>query len=124
MALNQNTSYMDEIAPSSKNVFKLSVSEGKLYANNKVALINIIPSYTEMNTMFIFASHRADNNAARDYSRMKLYGLDVIDESDGLYVRQFVPCSSPSGEIGLYDLAGKKFYGNLGSGTFTAGPAV
>lgn len=38
--------------------------------------------------------------------------------------RDFVPCKNPSGEVGLYDLAGERFYGNTGTGTFTAGPAV
>lgn len=39
-------------------------------------------------------------------------------------VRDFVPCINPSGTVGLYDLVDSKFYGNSGTGTFTAGPAV
>lgn len=38
--------------------------------------------------------------------------------------RDFVPCTNPSGVVGLYDLVGAKFYANDGTGTFTAGPAV
>lgn len=36
----------------------------------------------------------------------------------------FVPCISPSGAVGLYDLMSDEFYGNAGSGAFTAGPSV
>ena len=39
-------------------------------------------------------------------------------DNDNL-VRDFVPCINASGEVGLYDLVGKKFYGNAGTGTFT-----
>ncbi len=35
-----------------------------------------------------------------------------------------VPCIDPSGAVGFYDLVSKKFIGNTGSGTVTAGPAV
>ena len=39
-------------------------------------------------------------------------------------VRDFIPCKSPSGEIGFYDIVTAEFYGNAGSGVFTAGPEV
>lgn len=35
-----------------------------------------------------------------------------------------VPCIDPSGAVGFYDLVSKKFIGNSGTGTPTAGPAV
>ena len=34
-------------------------------------------------------------------------------------VRDFVPCINASGEIGLFDLVNRQFYGNAGTGTFT-----
>lgn len=39
-------------------------------------------------------------------------------------VRNFVPCKHPSGAVGLYDLVNHNFYGNSGSGSFTAGAYV
>lgn len=45
----------------------------------------------------------------------KIYKSDVL-------VRDFVPCINTSGEVGLYDLVDKQFYGNAGTGTFSAGP--
>ena len=36
-------------------------------------------------------------------------------------IRDFLPCKNASGAVGLYDLVGKQFYGNAGTGTFTAG---
>lgn len=36
----------------------------------------------------------------------------------------FVPCTDPSGTLGVYDLVRKAFYSNSGTGTLTPGPAV
>lgn len=51
-----------------------------------------------------------------------LYSLDIYDS--GEQVRNYVPCRSLSGAIGLYDTVDNKFYGNAGTGEFTPGPAV
>ena len=47
----------------------------------------------------------------------KLYSCQIYD--NGTLVRDFVPCINASGEVGLYDLVGKQFYGNAGTGVFT-----
>lgn len=49
---------------------------------------------------------------------MRLYSFRIF-EGDVL-VRDFVPCISPRGEVGLYDRVGQVFYGNAGSGRFLA----
>ena len=53
---------------------------------------------------------------------MQLYGCQVYD--DGVLVRDFIPCESQDGEVGLYDAANGMFYGNAGTGTFAAGPEL
>ena len=53
----------------------------------------------------------------------KLYSAQIKHRGSTL-TRDFVPCINPSGVVGLYDLVGAKFYGNAGTGTLTAGPAV
>ena len=47
----------------------------------------------------------------------------TIWESD-TRVRDFIPCKNPSGTVGMYDLVGGEFYGNSGTGAFTAGAEV
>lgn len=36
----------------------------------------------------------------------------------GALVRDYVPCIKDDGDVGLYDLVGKQFYGNAGTGVF------
>lgn len=52
----------------------------------------------------------------------KLYSCKIYD--NGTLVRDFIPCKNEVGEVGLYDLVNDKFYGNSGSGSFTAGANV
>lgn len=66
--------------------------------------------------IFRFYSGDGDNEA---YGELKMYACKVYD--NGNLVRDFVPCKNASGAVGLYDLVGKQFYGNAGTGTFTAG---
>ena len=52
----------------------------------------------------------------------KLYSCQIYD--NGTLIRDFQPCINASGAVGLYDLTGKQFYGNSGTGVFYAGPPV
>lgn len=54
---------------------------------------------------------------------MKLYYMKMYDYTNVL-VRDYIPCKNPSGAVGLYDLVGGQFYGNTGTGSFTAGAEV
>ena len=47
----------------------------------------------------------------------KWYSCKIYD--NGNLVRDYIPCINASGEVGLYDLVGKQFYGNAGTGVFT-----
>lgn len=66
----------------------------------------------------------ANNDAGnvRGFLTAKLYSCQIYD--NGTLIRDFVPCTNVSGTAGLYDIVNSKFYGNSGSGSFTAGPVV
>ena len=70
--------------------------------------------------LYIFAVNTA--GSAILPASMQLYSCAIYD--NGTLIRDFVPCKNSSGTVGLYDLAGAKFYANAGNGTFTAGPEV
>lgn len=61
-------------------------------------------------------------NTSSNYLTAKLYSCQI--KVKGEPFRDFVPCINPSGAVGLYDLVEGKFYGNSGTGTLTAGPAI
>lgn len=51
-----------------------------------------------------------------------LFTLKVSSKTETIV--DYVPCIDASGNVGVYDLVGKQFYGSAGTGTFTAGPVI
>lgn len=71
-------------------------------------------------TIFLFA---CNNRGTVNYQiSAKVYSCQIYD-NDTL-VRDYIPCQNDSGAIGLWDAVNEVFYGNAGTGTFTAGPVV
>lgn len=88
-----------------KNVISI---DGNAYSHTAVTFQSTRPLY-------LFANNEAGTfNMGCDE---KIYSCQIYD--NGTLVRDYVPCINASGEVGLYDLVGKKFYGNAGTGTFT-----
>ena len=58
------------------------------------------------------------------FSNMRLYSCKMYQDGSNVS-RDFIPCRRDSdGTVGLYDTVGGQFYGNSGTGSFTAGPEV
>lgn len=55
-------------------------------------------------------------------NKSRIVNCDIY--TGGTLTRQFIPCKNPAGTVGLYDLVGGEFYGNSGTGSFTAGAEV
>ena len=65
---------------------------------------------------------RNTNGTVNAFTSAKLFSCQIYD--DGVMIRDFIPCTNPSGAVGVYDLVNAQFYGNAGSGAFAAGPEV
>lgn len=74
--------------------------------------------------LFAFRSQMGGTPMADGFASMRLYGCKIYDTDGVTLVRDFVPVRNSSNEIGLYDVINGEFYGNSGSGSFTAGPAA
>lgn len=79
-----------------------------------------VATFTMGTNMMLFANNRS--GTISEYTQMDLYSLRVYDSET--LVRDFVPCENSSNEVGLYDLVSGQFYGNAGTGSFTAGDVV
>ena len=81
---------------------------------------NYINGLNHTYPIFIFSNNISA--VARQFASIKLFSFVLYDS--GNLVRDFLPCSNPSGAVGLYDLANGAFYANAGAGVFTAGPEI
>lgn len=85
--------------------------------NEKSASMPSNGVYSSMPEIKLMSSGTAAYSLNGKFYSCKMY---LNDDS----IRDFVPCIDPSGAVGLYDLVDGKFYGNSGTGTLEAGPAV
>lgn len=60
---------------------------------------------------------------ASGLSKLKIYGLKIYENET--LIKNFIPCYRKSdNSVGIYDIVGKKFYGNSGTGEFVKGEEV
>ena len=73
-------------------------------------------------TLPLYLLAQKASSGATNYAKAKLFRCQIFNGD--AFARDFVPCKDPAGAVGLYDLVDGKFYGNAGTGSFTAGPVV
>lgn len=88
--------------------------------NGTVTLSGTYGAFAASATALLFAMRSTPSGLS--YGSHKLF-LSVI-RADSANARIFIPCTNANGTAGLYDLVGQEFYGNAGTGSFTAGEAV
>lgn len=77
-------------------------------------------TFSVPHNLALFANNRA--GGIQEKTTMALYYCRIYDGNT--IIRDYIPCKNAGGVVGLYDLIGQKFYGNAGTGSFTAGPVV
>ena len=117
MVLNSNILVANTTVPSvSLNVFckfEYTSTYAKINDGASVTLQNLTYTDGYNNTLF-YASTKYGKHKVKSY---KLYNGSTL-------VRDLVPCKNPSGTVGMYDVVNGVFYGNAGTGTFTAGAEI
>ena len=104
-----------------RHLYDLNVPGKTYYVDSIVSISDItfaIPSASR--NFFISAYSTADIGTMLHAEKIYRYAFF----SNSQLIRDFIPCKTPSGEVGLYDTVGQQFYGNAGTGAFTAGPEV
>lgn len=79
---------------------------------------HVYASFTCPGNLTLLASN--NNGTVQWNASARLYGCQIYD--NGKLARNYEACIDPSGTVGLYDHVHGAFYGNAGTGTFTAGP--
>lgn len=110
------TSLSMAVAPDERHILDVDIRSAVVKMDSESKQISRGTTTVSVFRPGIFADKTSDSVKA------KMFGCQIY-EGDAM-VRDFVPCLDPSGAVGLYDLVGGNFYGNVGAGTFTAGPAV
>ena len=95
---------------------------GSLYSDGVLKLSGTSSDFQTLRPVYIFAVNFGGNVDGRVSPGLALASLKYIENN--VAAHDFIPCQKPDGTIGLWDDVNSVFYGNAGTGTFTAGPAV
>lgn len=87
---------------------------------NGVSVTHTTSTFQSTRTLSLLC--KRDSETADSFLNAKLYSCKIYD--NGVLIRNFVPCINSSGTVGMYDTVNHAFYGNAGSGVFTAGQLV
>lgn len=104
--------------PSDENWHVADQNKNNLYIDGELAATRDYVEFTTPKAMAIGAIRAGSVY----YGEGRYRDCQVYD--NGVLVRDFMPCKDPDGNIGMYDTLNAKFYGNAGTGTFTAGDEV
>ena len=69
------------------------------------------------NNLYLFCTN--DAGTAKYFAKLKLYSCQIYD--NGTLIRDYIPCQTTSGVVGLWDNVNSKFYQNAKTGSFIAG---
>lgn len=97
----------------------LSVSNALVVNGTSIKTVSAV-TFTSAYALFLFANN--NSGVIQLPGSMRLYECQIYDND--ILVRFFTPCKNASGKVGLYDTVGAAFYGNAGTGAFTAGPEI
>lgn len=106
--------------PGGRCTFVLDTAK-KTYSVTGLSDVSItVDAFTASVPIALFAW--VDGQGNRRPNAQKTYGSKT--SIGGSAVRDYIPCETNTGDIGLWDDVYSKFYGNAGSGKFIAGPMV
>ena len=115
-ACRYNTTYKS--SPFVKNVdYTVRVIGKNFYINDEIYFTGNDGDFNGGLPLTLFAVNRTDT--PNEYSKSKIYYCKIYN--NGILVRDYIPCQTTSGEIGLWDDVNSVFYGNAGTGTFISG---
>ncbi len=99
------------------DLLAIKADANTLYVNGDVLITAATSTFETDFPLYLFA---VNNSGQYQYpAEMKLYQCKISDQNGA--ARFFIPCKNDAGAVGLYDVVGRQFYGNAGTGTFTAG---
>ena len=103
----------------------LTMDANKWYLDGVLKCTHTAASFITGGAIKLFASYyNGINSNIGNFSQIKMHTFKVWD-TQGKLIMNMIPCYKKSDlTIGLYDIIGKSFYANLGSGSFTKGDDI
>jgi hypothetical protein len=103
-----------------------ATGEMEIDAGKNGAIINGAATYPTTatfsgeNALYLASCNGGTESAETSY--LQIYSCQIYDND--VLIRDYIPCQTDTGEVGLYDMETATFYGNAGTGEFVAGGVI
>lgn len=104
-----------------RHMFDLDVPGSSYTVPGYVSLQEISFSVPSNSRNFLISAYNTPNSGAMCHAE-RIYRYTI--QQNGEVVRNFIPCRTGDGKIGLYDTVNGQFYGSSGTGEFIAGAEI
>lgn len=102
---------------STNTIYTTKLEKNNFYVNGSLIKTVTYNSFNTVNTLHIFNYN--EGNGLHEASNEMIYYVKIWD--NGILVRDFIPVLNASNVACFYDRVNKKYYYNMGTGTFTYG---
>ena len=99
--------------------YKVTMTSSQLFLDDSLQVSYSVGDFQCEQNAWLMSCY---SSSASEYAKGKLYSAKIYDGNT--LVRNFIPCKNPDGVIGMWDDVNSVFYGNAGTGNFTAGAEV
>lgn len=111
-----------EVGGNSSGRHILDLNQHVFYVDGNPVNTATVQSFNCSYNAYLFTVSSGGNLMTNYPCIAKLYSCQIYN--NGTLVRDFVPCTNPSGVAGLYDTVNDTFYTNEGTGTFGVGATL
>ena len=99
--------------------YKVTMTSSQLFLDDSLQVSYSVGDFQCEQNAWLMSCY---SSSASEYAKGKLYSAKIYDGNT--LVRDFISCKNPDGVIGMWDDVNSVFYGNAGTGNFTAGAEV
>ena len=112
-----NTSVDEYLTAGQSGRFTVDKDGNVTKINGETAKTATAGTFQCTHNLYLLANN--NNGTVSGRCSATLYSCQIYD--NGTLIRDYIPCQTASGEIGLWDDVNSMFYGNAGTGTFISG---
>ena len=103
-------------------IYEVKIENRNCVMNGNVISTTAYGSNYYSGNCYLFACNNNGSLSNTIYNSNRIFRFKIYNNN--ATILDLIPCISPNNEVGMYDLGTGTFFGNNGSGVFTAGPEL
>lgn len=116
-----NSNANSSIAATVGQTYEVDMNKNTTYIDGALARTATVNTFTGSYPILLSCLYNGTSGAGV-FTSLRICSCQIYN--NGTLVRDYIPCETDTGDVGLWDDASSEFYGNDGAGVFEAGEIV